>query len=226
MSRALKHDIPGHAWRITADDVRAKRLEGIFAGEVAHALPLVLEIGFGRGEFLLGLAEEARGRAFLGVEYSEKRVLKTARRLARTELRNVRLMRASAEQVICEILPVGSLASVWINFPDPWPKKRHHRRRLLQPGFVRELAQRLTAAGELHVATDHSAYAGFIAEVLAAEPLLENLVAPAPWLSEVTGRRSTAYELEWRAEGRPLHFFEYRRASVHQPSAGRAPPGG
>ena len=85
MSRALKHDMPGHDWRVTADDVRAKGLEGIFAGEVAQPLPLVLEIGFGRGEFLLGLAEAARQRAFLGVEYSGKRVLKTARRLARTE---------------------------------------------------------------------------------------------------------------------------------------------
>ena len=226
MSRALKHDMPGHDWRVTADDVRAKGLEGIFAGEVAQPLPLVLEIGFGRGEFLLGLAEAARQRAFLGVEYSGKRVLKTARRLARTELRNVRLMLATAEQVICEILPVGSLASVWINFPDPWPKKRHHKRRLLQPGFVRELAQRLAVGGEFHVATDHSAYAEFIAEVLAAEPLLENLVAPARWLAEVTGRRSTAYELEWRAEGRPLHFFEYRRTGISAPFAGRVWPDG
>ena len=226
MSRTLKHDIPGHDWRITADDVRAKRLEGIFAGEVAQSLPLVLEIGFGRGEFLLGLAEEARGRAFLGVEYSGKRVLKTARRLARTELRNVRLIRAAAEEVTREILPPGSLAAVWINFPDPWPKKRHHKRRLLQPGFVRELAHRLIAGGELHVATDHSAYAEFIAGVLAAEPLLENLAAPEPWLPDVTGRRPTSYELEWRAEGRPLHFFEYRRAGLHVPSAGRASPGG
>jgi tRNA (guanine-N7-)-methyltransferase len=226
VSRTLKHDMPGHDWRVTADDVRAKGLEGIFAGEVAQPLPLVLEIGFGRGEFLLGLAEAARQRAFLGVEYSGKRVLKTARRLARTELRNVRLMLASAEDVIREILPAGSLAAVWINFPDPWPKKRHHKRRLLQPGLVRELAQRLAAGGEFHVATDHTAYAEFIAEVLAAEPLLENLVAPASWLSEVTGRRSTAYELEWRAEGRPLHFFEYRRRGVPLPSAGEGSSGG
>jgi tRNA (guanine-N7-)-methyltransferase len=218
--------MPGHDWRVTADDVRAKGLEGIFAGEVAQPLPLVLEIGFGRGEFLLGLAEAATQRAFLGVEYSGKRVLKTARRLARSELTNVRLMLASAEEVTREILPPGSLAAVWINFPDPWPKKRHHKRRLLQPGFVRELAQRLHAGGEFHVATDHSAYAEFIAEVLAAEPLLENLAAPAPWLAEVPGRRSTAYELEWRAEGRPLHFFEYRRAGISVPSASRASPHG
>jgi tRNA (guanine-N7-)-methyltransferase len=218
--------MPGHDWRVTADDLRAKGLEGIFAGDVAQPLPLVLEVGFGRGEFLLGLAEAARQRAFLGVEYSGKRVLKTARRLARTELRNVRLMAATAEEVIHEILPPGSLAAVWINFPDPWPKKRHHKRRLLQPGLVRELAQRLSAGGEFHVATDHAAYAEFVAEVLAAEPLLENLAAPARWLPEVPGRRPTAYELEWRAEGRPLHFFEYRRAGISAPSPERVSPGG
>lgn len=220
MSRALKHDIPGRDWRVSADDVRAKGVEGIFAGDVERPLPLVLEIGFGRGEFLLGLAEEHPEQAFLGVEYSAKRVLKTARRLARTELRNVRLLPATAEVVVRDLLPHDSVAAVWINFPDPWPKKRHHKRRLLQPGLVRQLARALAAGGALHVATDHAAYAEFIAEVLSAEPLLENLAAPAAWLPEVAGRRSTAYELEWRAEGRPLHFFEYRR-SADPPDVGR-----
>jgi tRNA (guanine-N7-)-methyltransferase len=210
MSRRLKHDIPGPDWRIGVDGVRAKGREGIFAGEVAEPLPLLLEIGFGRGEFLFDLAGRQPGRACLGVERSRKRVLKTARRLARTPLRNVRLLHAPAELAVAELLPPASLCEVWINFPDPWPKKRHQRRRLLQPAFVAALASRLAAGASLHVATDHAPYAEWIDAVLGAEPALENL-APGPWLPEVAGRRPTAYELEWRALGRALYFFEYRR---------------
>ena len=211
MSRSLKYDIPGPDWRITGSDVRAQGIEGLFAADVARPLPLVLEIGFGRGEFLFELARASPDRAFLGVEYSSKRVLKTARRLARTDARNVRLLLASAEEAVAELLPPCSIDAVWINFPDPWPKKRHHRRRLLQPAFVQQLLRRLVSGAALHVATDHAGYAEFIDEVLSAERLLENLAAPARWLPEVNGRPATAYELEWRAEGRPLHFFEYRR---------------
>jgi tRNA (guanine-N7-)-methyltransferase len=210
VSRRLKHDIPGPDWRIGTDDVRAKGWEGIFAGEVAAPLPLLLEIGFGRGEFLFELARARPRTACVGVECSRKRVLKTARRLARTELRNVRLLHAPAELAVAELLPPDSLCEVWINFPDPWPKKRHQRRRLLQPAFVAALATRLVPGAGLHVATDHAPYAEWIDAVLSAEPALENR-APGRWLPEVPGRPPTAYELEWRALGRPLHFFEYRR---------------
>ncbi|MEN8180972.1 MAG: tRNA (guanosine(46)-N7)-methyltransferase TrmB [Myxococcota bacterium] len=219
MSRSLKYDIPGRDWRVTVDDVRAKGLEGIFAGDVPPPLPLVLEIGFGRGEFLFALATAGPTRAFLGVEYSAKRVLKTARRLARSELHNVRLLLAPAEDVVRDLLPSGSLEAVWVNFPDPWPKKRHHKRRLLQARFVRALAGRLRSGGALHIATDHVGYAESVAEVLGAEPLLENLAEPARWLPEVPGRPPTAYELEWRAEGRALHFFEYRRRLARDAAA-------
>ncbi len=211
MTRRLKHDIPGPDWRVAADDARERGWDAIFAGDLDAALPLVLELGFGRGEFLMHLASMSPGLAHVGVEYSAKRVLKLARRLARTELRNVRLVEARAELVVLQCLAPGSVGACWVNFPDPWPKTRHHRRRLLQPELVHELALRLVSAGELHVATDHAGYAEAIDAALSGETLLENLAAPGPWLPEVPGRKPTAYELEWRAEGRPLHFFEYRR---------------
>jgi tRNA (guanine-N7-)-methyltransferase len=123
----------------------------------------------------------------------------------------VRLLCAQAERVVAELLSPASVAEFWINYPDPWPKKRHHKRRLLQAPFVTALAERLVPGGLLHVATDHAEYAEEIAQLLAAEPRLENLFAPAAFVREVPGRMATAYELEWRAEGRPLHFFDYRR---------------
>ena len=211
MSRRLKLDLPGPDWRVSLDDARAKGLAALFAPDLAAPLRLVLEIGFGRGEFLIELARSAPGVAHLGVEISWKRVLRLARRLARSELRNIRLLNASGERVVAELLEPASLEAAWINFSDPWPKRRHQRRRLIQAPLVAVLAERLAPGGLLHVATDERAYAEHIDAVLAAEPRLENAYAPERWLREVPGRMPTAYELEWRAEGRALHFWAYRR---------------
>jgi tRNA (guanine-N7-)-methyltransferase len=211
VGRALRHDIPGVDRRIALEDARTRGWPAVFAPELAAPFALVLEIGFGRGEFLVELAREAPCAAHVGVDVSRKRVLKLARRLARLELGNVRLVCAPAETAVRELFATASLAAVWINFPDPWPKKRHHRRRLLQPPFVAELAQRLAPGASLHVATDHAGYAEQIDAVLGAEPRLANAFAPEPFLREVPDRRPTAYELEWRAAGRPLHFWHYRR---------------
>lgn len=208
MSRALKYDIPGPDWRVEPERVRDEGWEKIFAP--VPAAPLVVEIGFGRGEFLRALAEASPGTAHLGVEVSFKRVLKLARRLACSELVNVRLVAAPAEEVLRDLLAPASVHTFWINFPDPWPKKRHARRRLLSPAILARLADRLEPGGHLHVATDHVAYAEEIDADLRAEPALENALAE-PFVRDVPGRMRTAYELEWRAEGRPLHFWHYTR---------------
>jgi len=174
-------------------------------------LRLVVEIGFGRGEFLLDLASRSPEVAHLGVEYSAKRVLKLARRLARTPLCNVRLIEARAERVVEVGLLEGTVEAFWINFPDPWPKRRHYHRRLLQPAFVQALACRLVPGGLLQGATDHPHYAEQIAGVLAGEPQLENCYAPEAFRMDVEGRLPTAYEREWRAAGRKLYFWSYCR---------------
>jgi tRNA (guanine-N7-)-methyltransferase len=190
-------------------DLLELRLRGFAA--CVGAGPAVLEIGFGRAEALIGLALAHPTRAFLGVEVSRKRVVKAARRVARAGLANVRLVHASAEAVLEHALPAASLAEIFVNFPDPWPKRRHHKRRLLQPPVVERLARALAPGGVLHVATDHESYAEWIAGVLSAEPTLENLHAPAPFSREPPERPETRYEADFRAEGRPLHYFEYRR---------------
>ena len=211
MGRSLKYDIPGTDWRRGLLDVREQGLDALFAETLAPPFDVVLEIGFGRGEFLLDLAAKSPGTAFLGVEVSFTRVLKLARRLALSVLGNVRLVEARAENLVREALPPASLAEVWINFSDPWPKARHAERRLIRPAFVADLVRRLRPGGRLHVATDDVPYAAQIHEVLSAEPRLASLHPDRPWLAEVAGRMHTGYETEWRAEGRALHFFEYRR---------------
>lgn len=203
--------MPGPDWRVEPARVTEEGWESLFAPDLTPPLRLVVELGFGRGEYLMHLAESDSGVAHVGVEVSRKRVLKMARRIARTPLRNVRLIHDTGEQVVRELLRPVSVEAVWINFSDPWPKKRHHRRRLVQPALVADIAERLVPGGALYVATDDRPYAEHIDATLAAEARLENVYAPRPWLPEVPGRKSTAYELEWRAEGRPLHFWAYRR---------------
>ncbi len=172
---------------------------------------VVLEIGFGRAEALIGLAGAHPERAFLGIEISRKRVEKAARRLARAGVATVRLVHAPAEYLLERVVRPASLVEIWISFPDPWPKKRHHKRRLVRPAIAALLARALVPGGVLHVATDHEGYAAWIAEVLAAEPAFENLHAPAPFSRERPDRPETRYEGEFVAEGRPLHYFAYRR---------------
>jgi tRNA (guanine-N7-)-methyltransferase len=215
MSRTLKTDVPGIDRRVDFDEARKRGLPALFCGDVAQPLPLVVEIGFGRGEFLLGMAQREPEQAFVGVEYSYKRALKMARRLARLEIANVRLVEARAEDLVRDVLTDASVATFWVNFPDPWPKKRHFRRRLFQPGLVSRLADRLVPGGRLEVATDHRDYAEWIDEILRDEPKLANRNAPDPWRSTPPDDRTpTAYELEWRALGRDFHFFSYERSAA------------
>jgi tRNA (guanine-N7-)-methyltransferase len=210
VSRTLKTDMPGPDRRVSMVDAREKGWSALFAPDVREPLPLVVELGFGRGEFLRALAAAAPDVAHVGVERSYRRVLKLARRIARTEERNIRLVEGTAEELVASALAEASVAAFWINFPDPWPKKRHQRRRLVQPPFVALLATRLVPGGEVHAATDHAEYAEQMHAALSAEPRLENALS-VPFLPEVPGRLCTAYEAMWRAEGRPLHFFTHRR---------------
>lgn len=211
MSRRLRYDIPGTDFRVSPDEVRDVGWEKIFGSDVAESAHPVVEIGFCRGEFLTDLARKSPQVAHVGIECSYKRVLKMARRLAPTRVVNMRLIHAYGEAVVGELFEEASVSEFWINFPDPWPKRNHAGRRIIRSPFVAQMASRLVAGGVLNVATDDPVYAGRMHRVLSAEPLLENLYAPERWRGEVEGRSSTDYELEWRAQGRPLHFFAYRR---------------
>ncbi|MCR9097567.1 MAG: tRNA (guanosine(46)-N7)-methyltransferase TrmB [bacterium] len=218
MGRSLKYEIPGVDPRVALDVWAEKGWSGVF-GTAAEAerRSRVLEIGFGRGEFLLDLATSAPDVEFVGVEVSFKRTLKMARKVARAALPNVRLVEARAEEAIRSLPEPGSLDAIWINFSDPWPKTRHAHRRVIQPEFVAAAAAALCEGGHLYVATDDVPYAHQMDEVLSAEPALQNAYAPWPFVSEVRGRRRTGYESQWREEGRPMHFFAYQRCGVERP---------
>jgi tRNA (guanine-N7-)-methyltransferase len=216
MSRSLKYEIPGEDRRLSIADVAATGWDAIFAksraasdGEPGGSRKRVLEIGFGRGEYLLGMAEGSPEVDFVGIEISFKRTLKMARKVARAKLANVRLLEARAQVVLRQIFLPGSLSEIWVNFSDPWPKARHAHRRVIQPAFAIDAARALEPGGILYVATDDVRYASQIGAVLSAEERLFNLYAPWPFLNDVPGRALTGYEEQWRAAGRPMHFFAY-----------------
>jgi tRNA (guanine-N7-)-methyltransferase len=191
---------------LEGEALRELGLDACFDGR-----PVVLEIGFGRAELILALAQADPARGYLGVEVSRKRVAKAARRAEKAGIGNVRLVHSNAEFVVERALPPSSISECWINFSDPWPKKRHFKRRLFQPDFVARLCGVLEPGAPLHVATDHAGYAEWIDEVLAAAPGLENLCGPRRVSDTAPARPVTAYEAEWLAEGRRIAYFEYRR---------------
>jgi tRNA (guanine-N7-)-methyltransferase len=156
--------------------------------------PRFLEIGFGMGETTAAMAAAEPASDFLGIEVHSPGVGSLLKHLAERQLTNVRIIQHDAVEVLEHMLPAESFDGAHVFFPDPWPKKRHHKRRLLQPPFVALLVSRLKRGGYLHVATDWQEYADEILSVLRAEPALDN----------------TAEAFAPRPEHRPVTKFETR----------------
>jgi len=174
-----------------------------------RSAPVILEIGFGMGETTAAIAAAHPERNFLGLEVHGPGVGALLNRVDAAGLTNVRVIQHDAVDVVAHMIPAASLAGIHIYFPDPWPKKRHHKRRLLQPGFVHALAQRLAPDGYLHAATDWDDYAQEILATLSSEPLLANTVpdfAPRPaW------RPLTKFEARGLQLGHGVHDLVFRR---------------
>ena len=130
--------------------------------------PIVLEIGFGNGETLVAQAEQRPGNNYLGIEVHEPGIGHCLMHAEAAGLDNLRVVCRDAVDVLQHQIPGNSLSRVNLFFPDPWPKKRHHKRRIVQPAFLSLLADRLSVGGTLHIATDWTDYAGHIDSVLAS----------------------------------------------------------
>jgi len=147
-----------------------------------HA-PVVVEVGSGMGETTARIAAENPATDYLAIEVHAPGVGSLLRQVEEAGLTNVRVVRHDAVEVLRDMVAPGSLAGIHVFFPDPWPKKRHHKRRLLQPDFAALAASRLAPGGVLHVATDWQEYADHVLAVLSATPGLANTVdafAPRP----------------------------------------------
>ena len=162
--------------------------------------PTVLEIGFGNGDALVAMAAGSPERNFLGVEVHAPGVGHCLLAIERLGLSNVRLLMQDAVEVLRERLPHDSLAGVHLYFPDPWHKKRHHKRRLVQPDFVALLAARLAPGGYVHVATDWPDYAAHIRSVFAASDAFK----PADPTLTPGNRPHTRFEARGERLGQPI----------------------
>ncbi len=154
-----------------------------FAQTFGRSAPLILEIGFGMGRTTAEIAQEHPQNDYLGVEVHTPGVGSLLKEIQARNLTNVRIIQHDAVEVLNHMIADASLAGVHIYFPDPWPKKRHHKRRLMQPELVALLAKKLAPDGYLHCATDWEEYAQQMLEVLSAEPQLQNTAngfAPRP----------------------------------------------
>lgn len=167
--------------------------------------PVEMEIGSGKGTFLLNRARAHPGHGFLGIEWANKIFQYAADRMARWGMSNVRLMRTDARHLVIHHLPPSSLTMLHIYHPDPWPKKRHHRRRLFQPEFVAAVATALVPGGRLAVQTDHAEYFEQIEQVLKTEPRLTAVPFDVPEAGVSEGRLGTNFEIKYLREGRPIY---------------------
>lgn len=149
----------------------------------ARSAPLILEIGSGMGETSVAIAKAHPENDYIAVEVHLPGVGSLLKSIDAEGLTNLRVIRHDAVDVLEKMIPDGSLAGLHVFFPDPWPKKRHNKRRIVQPPLVALMAKKLAPRGYIHLATDWQAYAEHMLEVLNAEPALENSAkdyAPRP----------------------------------------------
>lgn len=176
-----------------------------------RSAPRVLDIGFGDGEALLTLAANNPDVDFLGVEVHEPGIGHLLVLLERAGLTNVRVVDRDVVDVVAAMLPDAGFEAVNLLFPDPWPKKRHHKRRLVQPPFVEQLARVLKAGGLLHLATDWSQYAEHAREVLAQSENFVQEHAEDLCHNRLARRVSTKFERRGRQRGHDIVDLYYRR---------------
>lgn len=184
----------GHAW----------------AGEFGRKAPLALEIGCGTGHFILQLARQQPETDFLAIDIYNKGCLKTCSKLDAAGIGNVRVLRIEARELLLNHIPAGSLHAIYINCPDPWPKKRHRDRRLVSRDFLELALRRLTPDGDFFFSSDQHDYAEQVAALLADMPAFRNRLA-APLTTNLPGYPLSKYMRRFLDQGLPVHFIHCRR---------------
>jgi tRNA (guanine-N7-)-methyltransferase len=173
--------------------------------------PVEIEIGIGKGTFLTDRAKANPQVNFLGLEYARWYWRFASDRLRRNGCTNARTVRAEAGYFFREFVPEATVSVVHIYFPDPWPKKRHHKRRLMQPAFVARLAGVLASGGLLRCATDWRPYALEMLEILGAAAGLTNLAADGGFVARPTERPPTRFERRGERLGHEVWDLAFRR---------------
>lgn len=173
--------------------------------------PVVVEIGFGNGDNLCHLARVNPETDFLGLEVHRPGIGSLLLKLDRDGIENVRVICADAALVLANRIPKASLTAVYLLFPDPWPKKRHHKRRLLQRGFVTQIVECLRPGGDLHIATDWQGYAEHILKVSAQVSGLINVAGEGNCVMRSYERDATRFERRGLRLGHRIWELHFRR---------------
>jgi tRNA (guanine-N7-)-methyltransferase len=176
-----------------------------FAALFGNAHPVEIEIGSGRGTFLVHRARARPDLNFIGIEWSREFWLHAADRMARWGLSNVRLLRTDAEVFFRKRVPDDSLLRVHIYFPDPWPKLRQKKRRLIKPGFIATVHRKLRVGGELALVTDHRDYARQIEWVVLAQRGLATVPFPRTHGAQEDELVGSNFERKYIAQGRRFY---------------------
>jgi tRNA (guanine-N7-)-methyltransferase len=186
---------------------RLGRIEAIFDRQA----PLTLEIGFGNGDALASMAEQEAETNFIGIEVYRPGVGHLLLELENRGLENVRIVCEDAVEVLRHNLPENTLDRVLLFFPDPWPKKRHHKRRIVQPGFVQLLAGRMRSGGILHMATDWQDYAQHMLAVMGENPDFRNCAGAGNISSRPDYRPVTKFERRGQGLGHDVWDLVFER---------------
>ncbi|MDH5761828.1 MAG: tRNA (guanosine(46)-N7)-methyltransferase TrmB [Nitrospinota bacterium] len=173
--------------------------------------PLKLEIGFGNGKFLLDMAIREPESNFIGMDFYHKGIRKVITRMDRLHLKNIRVVYGNAAEKIPILFKEAELSEVFINFPDPWPKKRHHKRRLIKPDFADTLAHKLEPQGKVRIATDFEIYAQEILEVMQSNPCFSNAHEEMGFLHQRDDIPKTKYEKSFLEAGKKIFYFDFSK---------------
>ena len=173
--------------------------------------PLVLEIGCGVGDFVTEMAQLHPERNFIALDYYNKGCLKTCKRIDKADLDNVRVVRDEARSFMVRCIPPESLVGIIVNCPDPWPKARHRKRRLVNADFVAFLARFMQPGAEFHFATDFDDYGEDVAGMMPTITGFANCLTPDLYRHELAGYPLSKYMRKFMAEGKRIYFVQYRK---------------
>ncbi len=190
---------------VPEDYFRRLRRDEIFPGS---SRPLEVDVGCGEGTFLVDLAAAHPERDFLGIERLLGRVRKVYRKAARRGLNNVRVLRLDSAYAVPWLLPEGGVSRLHLLFPDPWPKKKHHRRRLVRDPFITAVHRALEADGEWLFKSDHSEYFDEVVGAIRASGLFRE----ESWEPDAFPYPETDFERHWRSKGLPIHAARFRKS--------------
>lgn len=173
--------------------------------------PLALEIGCGIGDFVTKTAADRPELNFIAIDYYNKGCDKTCRRLEKNGIGNVRVLRVEARSFVAVHIPQNALTAVYINCPDPWPKKRHRKRRLVNNDFIDFIKGYMQPGGDFFFATDFEDYGLDVAALMAARTDFDNVLSPDLSRDSLDNYHRSKYMLKFMAEGKTIRFVHYRK---------------